>query len=80
MSNVRGRGLMVAVDLPSTEIRNAVLQDLRTTEHVLALGCGRRALRFRPALSVSKDEIDKGLAALRRSVARIVAVGQEQQS
>ena len=72
LSNVRGRGLMVAVDLPSREARDAVLRDLRVNEHVLALGCGQRALRFRPALSVSQDEIDTGVDAVRRSVARIV--------
>jgi L-lysine 6-transaminase len=72
LTQVRGRGLMVAVDLPSRELRDAVLRDLRESEHVLALGCGARALRFRPALSVSEDEIDEALAALRRSVARVV--------
>ncbi len=72
LSNVRGRGLMIATDLPSTEIRNAVLTDLRETEHVLVLGCGERAIRFRPPLSVSEDEIDEALAAVGRSVARIV--------
>jgi L-lysine 6-transaminase len=71
LGNVRGRGLMLAVDLPSRELRDGVLTDLRETEHVLALGCGRSALRFRPALSVSKDEIDEALAAVGRSVARV---------
>jgi L-lysine 6-transaminase len=72
LTNVRGRGLMVAVDLPSREARDAVLTDLRVTERVLALGCGQRALRFRPALSVSEDEIDAGVLAVQRSVARVV--------
>ena len=77
LTNARGRGLMIAVDLASREIRDAVLTDLRETEHVLALGCGVRSLRFRPALSVSQDEIDEALSALRRSVTRIVSAPQE---
>jgi L-lysine 6-transaminase len=73
VTNVRGRGLMLALDLPTTEDRNRVLTDLREREHVLALGCGERALRFRPALSVSKDEIDEAVTAVCRSIARICA-------
>ena len=72
LTNVRGRGLMVAVDLPSPELRSAVLADLRESEHLLALGCGHSALRFRPALSVSEDEIAEALAAVGRSVARVL--------
>jgi L-lysine 6-transaminase len=79
LTNVRGRGLMIAADLGSTVVRDAVLRDLRETEHVLALGCGDRAVRFRPALSVSEDEIDEALAALRRSVTRVVQSPQEHQ-
>jgi L-lysine 6-transaminase len=71
VSNARGRGLFLAVDLPSTEIRNAVVRDLHDVEHVIVLPCGPRSLRFRPALSVSEDEIDQALAALGRSVARV---------
>lgn len=77
LSQPRGRGLMIAVDLPSREIRDAVLTDLRLREHVLALGCGARALRFRPALSVRQDEIDEALAALNRSVTRITSSPRE---
>ncbi|MDX6323316.1 MAG: L-lysine 6-transaminase [Propionibacteriaceae bacterium] len=76
LSNVRGRGLMVAVDLPSGTLRDAALADLRDVESVLALPCGERSLRFRPALSVSQDEIDEAVSALGRSVARIV-LGKE---
>lgn len=70
-SNVRGRGLMIALDLPDTATRDAVLADLRETEHVLALPSGTRAVRFRPPLSVSIDEIDHAVAALGRTLNRI---------
>ena len=71
VSNVRGRGLFLALDLPDGPTRDAVLLDLRETEHVIALPCGVRSVRFRPALSVSKDELDEAAAAVRRSVDRL---------
>ncbi|MGH3446213.1 MAG: L-lysine 6-transaminase [Nocardioidaceae bacterium] len=69
MDNARGRGLMVAFDLPSTEDRDRVLATLRTEQHVMALGCGERSIRFRPALSVSREDLGIGLAALDRVLA-----------
>ncbi len=71
ISNVRGRGLFAACDLPSSELRDAVIADLRQTERVIVLPCGARSIRFRPALSVSEDELDEAVAAVGRSVARI---------
>lgn len=72
LSNVRGRGLMIAADLPDRGTRDTLLTDLRETEHVLALASGERAVRFRPALSVTEAELDEAVDALRRSLARIV--------
>ena len=66
VTDVRGRGLMCAFTLPSTQVRDALLTALREDEHVLLLGCGRRSVRFRPALTVSPDELDAGVAALDR--------------
>src|SRR5699024_4283122 len=63
MNNVRGRGLMAAFDLPDAEARGAVLSGL-AEQHVLALPSGERAVRFRPALSISRDELDVALTAL----------------
>jgi L-lysine 6-transaminase len=64
-SNVRGRGLMCALDLPDSDTRDRVVAGLRH-EHVLVLACGGRSVRFRPALSVTEDELRSGLAALDR--------------
>jgi L-lysine 6-transaminase len=63
VSNVRGRGLMCAIDLPDTAVRNAVVHRLRA-RHVLTLGCGPRSIRFRPALDVTESELTFGLDAL----------------
>ena len=47
--------------------------DLRVVERVIVLPCGERSIRFRPALSVSQDEIDEALGATRRSVVRVAS-------
>ncbi len=71
LGNARGRGLFLAIDLRDPELRDAVVTDLHDVEHVIVLPCGQRSLRFRPALSVSENEIEQALAALRRSVDRV---------
>jgi L-lysine 6-transaminase len=68
VDNVRGRGLFVAVDLPTREARDAALHRLHRDEKVLILGGGERSIRFRPALTISEDELDLGVAALTRAV------------
>ena len=70
VTDVRGRGLMCAFSLPDGALRDAVLTDLRETERVLLLGCGTRSVRFRPALTVSPDELAAGVAALDRALTR----------
>jgi L-lysine 6-transaminase len=35
------------------------------------LGCGSSALRFRPPLTVTTDELDRGLAALDRVLSSV---------
>lgn len=64
VGDVRGRGLMCAFSLPSPERRDAVLAEL-WKRGVIMLGSGGDSVRFRPALTVSRGEIDRALAALR---------------
>ena len=71
ISNVRGRGLFVACDLPDTAQRDRLVSDLRKRERVILLPCGVRSIRFRPALSVEEDEIDEAVRALGRSLTRL---------
>jgi L-lysine 6-transaminase len=62
-SNPRGRGLFCAFDLPSAAQRAAVVA--RAYERgLIILGCGERSIRFRPALAITRDELDEGLAIL----------------
>jgi L-lysine 6-transaminase len=63
VTGARGRGLMCAFDLPTTAMRDAVRRRCFDTG-ILILGCGRNSLRFRPPLTITKDEIDAGLEIL----------------
>lgn len=67
VTNVRGRGLMCAFDLPNTEIRDKVLAEGRK-QGVLALPCGQQSIRFRPFLDVTEEEIADGVGALARAL------------
>ncbi|CAN5161130.1 L-lysine 6-transaminase [soil metagenome] len=69
VGNARGRGLMCALDLPDGATRDDVVTRLRTDERVLMLGCGERSVRFRPALTVTGDELDAACDALDRVLA-----------
>ena len=72
ISDVRGRGLMCAITLPDTAVRDEVVRRLREDEHVLMLSSGTTSLRVRPALTITRDEIDKGIAALDRVLSSLL--------
>lgn len=65
ISNARGLGLMCSFDLPSTEHRNK-FREIAYKEKLLILGCGEKAIRFRPPLTITKDEVDEGLHIIRK--------------
>jgi L-lysine 6-transaminase len=71
VTDVRGRGLMCAFTLPTAQLRDEIINRLREDERVLVLGCGSSALRFRPPLTVTTDELDRGLAALDRVLSSV---------
>jgi L-lysine 6-transaminase len=73
ITNIRGRGLFAAVTLPDGETRDKVLTDMRDVEHVIGLPSGERAIRFRPNLAVTDDELKLAAAALGRAVSRQAA-------
>lgn len=67
LSNPRGRGLMCAVTVATTGQRDAILA--KTFElGVMILGCGERTIRFRPPLTITREQIDEGIALLRRAL------------
>jgi L-lysine 6-transaminase len=63
VSDPRGRGLMCAISLPDTATRDEVLRRL-AARNILILGCGRRSIRFRPALTITVAELGRAVAAL----------------
>lgn len=64
ISNARGKGLLAAVDFPSTEIRNEVKNKLFKKKFIF-LPSGPIAIRFRPMLDVKKEDIDICMKAWR---------------
>ena len=60
ISNVRGRGLMCAFDLPSPTKRDELHKKLYAKD-LIALTCGANTIRFRPPLIISSEEIDEAL-------------------
>ena len=56
IDNIRGRGLMIAFDLPDRESRDKLL--VRALgERLLVLPCGSRSIRLRPYLAVTEPEV-----------------------
>jgi len=60
VSNVRGRGLMAAFDLPSGDVRDAALKRFMAHD-VMVLASGHRSARFRPPLNLSMEEAAEGI-------------------
>ncbi|MFA1611173.1 class-III pyridoxal-phosphate-dependent aminotransferase [Halobellus rubicundus] len=67
VDNVRGRGLLVAFDLPTKERRDAVIR-AALERGLLTLGCGYRSIRLLPPLDVTEREIDLGAELLIEAV------------
>lgn len=65
----RGRGLMCAFSMPTPVDRDDVIRRL-WDRHVIMLPSGADSVRFRPALTVTRDEIDACLDALRAVLAQ----------
>jgi L-lysine 6-transaminase len=67
VSNVRGRGMMVAFDVPDQEARNTLI-DKTKDNGMYALKSGARSMRFRGMLDVPADVIDKALEIVEKSL------------
>ncbi len=70
LSNLRGRGLMCAVDVDSPE-RRAKLLEQTFAQELLVLACGTRGVRFRPPLSVGAEIVAEGLSRFERALERV---------
>jgi 4-aminobutyrate aminotransferase len=75
MGDVRGKGLMVAVELvkdretkePAKELRAHIIE-AAFRKGLLILGCGENSIRLCPALSVDAEEIDLCLTLFEEAV------------
>jgi L-lysine 6-transaminase len=64
ITNARGRGLMIAFDLPTPELRDKAQASIMASG-LLLLKCGVRSIRFRPPLNLGAQEADAGLDLMR---------------
>ena len=78
MGDVRGKGLMVGVELVKDRITKESAPDLRDLvvrsafhRGLLLLGCGESTVRFCPALIISEEEMDTGLSIFEETLRKI---------
>jgi L-lysine 6-transaminase len=74
ISNVRGRGLMCAMDLDSAQDRDQLRQKAYE-EGLIIIGCGDHSIRFRPPLNIQRGELESGLKIIRKALEEI-SVGE----
>ena len=78
MGDVRGKGLMVAVELvknrktkePAADWRSQIIKEA-FERGLLVLGCGENSIRFSPSLTVASDEVDLCLSIFEESVKEV---------
>jgi L-lysine 6-transaminase len=71
VSSPRGLGLLCAIDLPSTDLRDQVVKRC-FAEHLIILACGQRSIRFRPFLCVDSTAIEECLLRLERALRHVL--------
>ncbi len=67
MTNVRGRGMMLAFDMPDARSRD-IFRGLLLENGLLALKCGVRSIRFRPMLDLDSAAVEEGLEIVAHSL------------
>ncbi|KAA0251896.1 MAG: L-lysine 6-transaminase [Acidobacteria bacterium] len=73
VTNIRGRGLFVAFDLPDGPTRGKVLSTWLQKHAVMGLASGERAIRLRPPLTLTKEEATVGVRRLRAALTEALA-------
>ncbi len=71
VSNARGRGLMLAFDLPTTELRNKLHRKI-FENGALVLKAGEKSIRFRPSLIIKKEEVEEAIRIIKKSLKELV--------
>jgi L-lysine 6-transaminase len=70
VTNARGRGLFCAMDIDTAQDRDQ-LKLKAYEEGLILIGCGDRSIRFRPPLTLSRQEVDEGFTVIRRALREI---------
>ncbi len=70
IGNVRGKGLMCAYDICTPELRDKLLKACHKN-NMLILGCGSKTVRFRPALNVPLEDIQRGIEISRKAAKEV---------
>lgn len=70
ISNPRGRGLMAAFDLSSSAQRDH-LREVLYEDGLIILACGDQAIRFRPHLNVTNEEIQLALNKIESNISKV---------
>jgi L-lysine 6-transaminase len=65
-SNIRGKGLFIAFDLPDKELREKFFK-LAYENCLLLLVAGNKSIRLRPALDIKRKDIDALMMLLRKT-------------
>ncbi len=63
----RGRGLLCAFDLAEAQMRDLLKQKCYE-EGLILIGAGDRSIRFRPPLTITRDELSIGLTIIREQL------------
>jgi L-lysine 6-transaminase len=71
ITNIRGKGLFCAFDLPNQVLRNS-LKDNCFDEGLFILPSGEKSIRFRPALNINAEEISEGLGIISKALKSII--------
>ncbi|MGB9664490.1 MAG: L-lysine 6-transaminase [Ignavibacteria bacterium] len=71
ISNARGLGLMCAIDLKDKTFRDELRKKLFENGMII-LGCGEKSIRFRPRLSITKENIDEAMEIFRKSIKQML--------
>ena len=72
VTNPRGRGLILAIDMPDTATRDAVVQ-AAIEDGLFVLTCGERSLRFRPNLAFTEELAGEANKRLRTAIDKVVS-------
>ncbi len=74
ITNVRGKGLMLAFDLPSKESQNNLVIEAMK-QGLILIGCGKAGIRLIPPYIITEREVEEGLNILEKCILKCRARG-----